>query len=35
MSEIIICTAIALSLLVSCAVKDVIKYFRARKEFSK
>lgn len=35
MSEIIICTAIALSLPISCAIKDIVKYFRIRKELSK
>lgn len=32
MSELIICTAIALSLPISYAVKDVVKCFRALKE---
>lgn len=35
MSEIVICTAIALLLPIACAVKDIVKYFRIRKELSK
>lgn len=35
MSEIIICTAVALSLPIACAVKDIVKYYATRKELSK